>query len=134
MLDVDVLVSLRLSKLDVFSQDRDMASVQEGDDHQGARRCGGTGGMSAHHATGLRKLKDAIEWLKDTVFHRSSEEGKVVDDNEAPAKWVLFAHHRDVMDALQGRLLEGTRNELSTDVCVRTIFYSLSFAGGEEKQ
>lgn len=65
---------------------------------------GGNDGIDKYHATGLRKLGAAMEWLRDVAFREAVAAAETATD-DATAKWVLFAHHRDVMDTLQAQVL-----------------------------
>ena len=60
------------------------------------------------YVSGMRKLGAAMEWLRDVAFREGTAEAEEAA-GEAPAKWVLFAHHRDVMNTLQVEVLRDGR-------------------------
>ncbi|CAM9206983.1 unnamed protein product, partial [Phaeothamnion confervicola] len=71
------------------------------------RRSGGRGGggwdgppsgpMSKYHEAGLQKVAAAAEWLLD----------KLLASEETGTKFVVYAHHSDVLDAIQVRKAKG---------------------------
>jgi len=79
---------------------------EEGEEDRGEMSSSGSGGgIDKYHATGLRKLGAAMEWLRDVAFREGGATAETATD-DVTAKWVVFAHHRDVMDTLQAQVLE----------------------------
>ena len=79
-------------------EDEDEEDVDEDDEVEGV-------GLSRAHKVALDKLPGVCEWLRDHALR--AEGDAVADDADAPrSQVVIFAHHRDVMDAIQRQVLE----------------------------
>ena len=68
-------------------------------------------GLQLHqklHDLALRKVPGAVKWIAD----------KLAASNESGAKIVVFAHHRDVLDALEAGLAKHQAVRKQRQVCV----------------
>eukprot|EP00752_Nemacystus_decipiens_P010050 g8960.t1 len=107
----------RVLKAGGFEADADAdADDDDGDNGHGcgSKRGLGAGAMSDDQRAGLKKVKSASEWVVD----------KLISSQETLTKFVVFAHHKTVLDLLQEAFeVAGTR---------RTTPFAAAAAADEE--
>ncbi|KAL0027354.1 hypothetical protein WJX79_003195 [Trebouxia sp. C0005] len=93
----------------------DSGSEAEQDERQSSSRLRGSEAMSKSHQTGLAKLPNGLEWLINALgAARRGSKGRVESQEEGaePApKFLIFAHHKDVMSKLANALEGGQGKE-----------------------
>ncbi|DBA70641.1 TPA: hypothetical protein ACH3X2_012024 [Trebouxia sp. C0005] len=93
----------------------DSGSEAEQDERQSSSRLRGSEAMSKSHQTGLAKLPNGLEWLINALgAARRGSKGRVESQGEGaePApKFLIFAHHKDVMSKLANALEGGQGKE-----------------------